>query len=223
MPVKEVKKKMPRKAMDKQMNKIKEGISEMSELVSNAVSKAMTALEKNDKQLANEVIIGDGFIDNYYVHIKRRSIQTIALHQPVARDLRFISISLDVVYNLERIGDYSRNIAEAVEYLNKEYTVPEEIREMGKLAVQMSGKAANVFVNDNGGQIKEILKMEDKVDEIYRSVFPILKNDLKGKCKECPTALNMILIAKFLERIADHSVNIANRAMYEISGKEEYL
>jgi len=106
---------MPRKALDRQIDKIRRDILEMSELVSGAVLKAITALKNNDKKLANEVIIGDELIDNYYTHIKKRVIQTIALHQPVAKDLRFISISLDVAYNLERIGDYARDIAESLD------------------------------------------------------------------------------------------------------------
>ena len=214
---------MPRKALDRQMDKIRRDILEMSELVSGAVLKAITALKNNDKKLANEIIIGDELIDNYYTHIKKRVIQTIALHQPVARDLRFISISLDVAYNLERIGDYARDIAESLDYMKKGYFVLDEISEMGRISSQMSGDAADVFVNENRGKIDEILKKEERVDELYKSVFPILKNIIEKKCEKCPNALNLILIAKFLERIADHSVNIANRAMYEMSGEEEYL
>jgi len=214
---------MPRKALDRQMDKIRRDILEMSELVSNAVSKAMTALENKDKKLANEVIIGDELINNYYTHIKRRSIQTIALQQPVAKDLRFISISLDVAYNLERIGDYAKDIAQSLEYMNRGYFMLDEISEMGRISSQMSKDSAYAFVNEDRGKIDRILKKEDRVDELYASVFPILKNVIEEKCENCPNALNLILIAKFIERIADHSVNIANRAMYEISGEEEYL
>ncbi len=214
---------MPRKALDRQMDKIRRDILEMSELVSSAVSKAMTALENEDKKLANEVIIGDDLIDNYYTHIKRRSIQTIALQQPVAKDLRFISISLDVAYNIERIGDYARDIAETLEYMNKGYFMLDEISEMGKIAAQMSKDATDAFVNGDISKIDGIRKREDRVDELYGSIFPILKNIIKDKCEKCPNALNLILIAKFIERIADHSINIANRAMYEISGEEKYL
>lgn len=214
---------MPRKALDRQIDKIRRDILEMSELVSSAVLKAITALENNDKKLANEVIIGDELIDNYYTHIKKRGIQTIALHQPVAKDLRFISISLDVAYNLERIGDYARDIVESLDYMKKRYFVLDEISEMGKISSQMGRDAADAFVNEDRGKIDEILKKEDRVDELYASIFPILKNAIEEKCEKCPSALNLILIAKFIERIADHSVNIVNRAMYEMSGEEEYL
>jgi len=214
---------MPRKALDRQIDKIRRDILEMSELVSSAVLKAITALENNDKKLANEVIIGDELIDNYYTHIKKRGIQTIALHQPVAKDLRFISISLDVAYNLERIGDYARDIVESLDYMKKGYFVLDEISEMGKISSQMGRDAADAFVNEDRGKIDEILKKEDRVDELYASIFPILKNAIEEKCEKCPSALNLILIAKFIERIADHSVNIVNRAMYEMSGEEEYL
>jgi len=107
--------------------------------------------------------------------------------------------------------------------MNKGYFVLDEISEMGRISSQMGRDAADVFVNENRGKIDEILKKEERVDELYKSIFPILKNAIEKKCEKCPNALNLILIAKFLERIADHSVNIANRAMYEMSGEEEYL
>jgi phosphate transport system protein len=214
---------MPRKALDKQMASIRRDILEMSELVCNAVSKALTAFKENDGKLAYEVIIGDDLINNYYTHIKRRSIQTIALQQPVARDLRFISISLDVAYNLERIGDYAKDIAEHLEHMNKGYFVLDEILEMGGISVEMIRDSSDAFVKEDREKIDRVMGREGRVDELYRSIFPILKDAIEKKCEKCPAALNLILIAKFIERIGDHSVNIANRAMYELSGKEKYL
>jgi phosphate transport system protein len=214
---------MPRKALDSEMEKIRRDILEMSDLVSNAMSKSITVLEKKDKKLAEEVCIEDGLINEYETYIKRRSIQTIALQQPVAKDLRFISISLDVAYNLERIGDYAKDIAESLQYMNDGYFLLDEIPEMGKLAGQMIGDAVNAFTNEDMQKVDSVLKMEERVDEIYKSIFPILKSTVREKCDKCPTALNLILIGKFIERIADHSVNIAKRAMYKISGEVEYL
>ncbi len=214
---------MPRKALDREINKVKRDISEMSELVSDAVLKALSVIENRDGKMANEVIIGDDLIDNYYTHIKRRSIQTIALQQPVAKDLRFISISLDVAYNLERIGDYAKDIAEIFEHMNEGYFMLNEISEMANISAKMSRDAADAFINEDRGKIDKVLESEVRVDQLYGSIFPILKNTMKEDSVKCPTALNLVLIARFIERIADHSVNIVDRAMYKISGKEEYL
>lgn len=214
---------MPRKALDREINRVGRDMLEMSELVSDAVLKALSAIENRDGKMANEVIIGDDLIDNYYTQIKRRSIQTIALQQPVAKDLRFISISLDVAYNLERIGDYAKDIAEIFEHMNEGYFMLDEISEMAKISAKMSRDAADAFINEDRGKIDKVLESEVRVDQLYGSIFPILKNTMKEDSVKCPTALNLVLIARFIERIADHSVNIVDRAMYKISGKEEYL
>ncbi|MBN2014238.1 MAG: phosphate signaling complex protein PhoU [Candidatus Altiarchaeota archaeon] len=214
---------MPRKALDREMEKVKRDIMEMTELVSKAVLKAIAALEKNDRDLARKVGIEDDLINEYETQIKKRSIQTIALQQPVAKDLRIISVSMDVAYNLERIGDFARDIAMSLEYIDDGYVILEEITKMGKLGAQMVRDAGDAFVNERKEKIDTIMQMEDEVDKIYKSVFPILKKSVEGGEGKCSNALNLILISKFLERIADHSVNITNRAMYEIYGKEEYL
>lgn len=214
---------MPRKALDNEMEKIKRDIMEMSELVRNAVSNTMNALEKNDRKLANEVVLGDELINNYHTQIRRRSIQAIALQQPVAKDLRVISISLDVSGNLERIGDYAKDIAEMLEHMNGAYIVPDEITEMGKMTLQMVEAAGEAFVNEKKEKIDAVLRMEEAVDETYESTFPVLKKVACEGGERCTSALNFALIAKFLERIADHSVNIVNRALYGMYGKEKYL
>ncbi|MBN2014231.1 MAG: phosphate signaling complex protein PhoU [Candidatus Altiarchaeota archaeon] len=214
---------MPRKALDREMEKIKRDIMEMSELVRYAVSKAMTALEKNDRKLGEEVILGDELIDNYQTQIRRRSIQAIALQQPVAKDLRVIGISMDVAYNLERIGDYAKDIVEILEHMNGSYVIPEEIDRLGEMALKMVEDSADAFVNERKEKIEAVLMMEEEVDTIYESTFPLLKKTVKEDSEQCTSALNFALIAKFLERIADHSVNIVNRALYGIHGREEYL
>ncbi len=212
---------MPRKALDRQMRKIREDTVEMAELVSNSLKKAMIALENRDEKLAKEVKVGDELVNSLYVYIKRRAIQTIALHQPVAGDLRFISITLDVAKELERVGDYAVDIAKTVSFMEDAFKM-DEISEMGRIAREMPIDAIDAFVHNDAEKRQFILEKEDKVNELYASIFPKLVKQTceKGKCR---CALNMVLVGKYLERIADHSVNVANRMMYAVSGKEKYL
>jgi phosphate transport system protein len=147
----------------------------------------------------------------------------MALQQPVAKDLRFLSVSMDVSYNFERIGDFAKDIAESLTYLDSGYLMLDEITQMGKLTSQMVKEAGEAFVKDDKDKIASVMKMEDRVDELYKSVFPILKRTVAEGKENCSSALNLILISKFMERIGDHSVNIADRAMYKMSGREEFL
>lgn len=214
---------MTRKALDALMEKINEDIKEMAELSSAAVLKATDALEKKDAKLAKEVMVEDSLINGYEHNIKSRSLQAMALQQPVAKDLRFLSVSMDVAYNFERIGDFAKDIAESLTYLDSGFLMLDEITQMGKLTSQMVKEAGEAFVKEDKDKIASVMKMEDKVDEIYKSVFPLLKRTVSEGKENCSSALNLILISKFMERIGDHSVNIADRAMYKMSGREEFL
>jgi phosphate transport system protein len=214
---------MTRKALDALMEKIREDIKEMADLASSAVLKATEALDKNDVKLAKEVMVEDGLINGYEHNIKSRSLQAMALQQPVAKDLRFLSVSMDVAYNFERIGDFAKDIAESLTYLDSGYLMLDEITQMGRLTSQMVKEAGEAFVKEDTDKIASVMKMEDRVDELYKSVFPLLKRTVSEGTENCSSALNLILISKFLERIGDHSVNIADRAMYKMSGREEYL
>lgn len=214
---------MPRKALDELMEKIKRDIMEMSNLASVAILKATEALNKRDRKLAEEVIIEDNVINGLEHQIKSRSIQAMALQQPVAKDLREISVSMDVAYNLERIGDFAKDMAETLKYLEEGYIMLDEINAMGELASKMVKAAGEAFVKEDRQKISSVMEMEDKIDELYKSVFPILKKTVEEGKGKCSSALNLILISKFLERVGDHSVNIVDRAMYKMSGREEYL
>jgi len=212
---------MARRALDKEMDKIRRDTIEMAESVSKALKKAMTALENGDKKLANEVIIEDDLVDNYYTHIKKRVIQTIALQQPVAGDLRFIGITLDVAKDLERVGDYAVDIAKAVPFMDRKFEM-KEISEMGRVSMEMPIDATDAFIHHDMEKRGVILEKEEMVDKLYSSIFPKILKHLSGGDMG-RAGLNAILIGKYLERIADHCVNIAERTMYAISGDKKYL
>ena len=181
-------------------------------------------------------------MNELYAEIKERCIQTIALQQPVARDLRFISISMDVATNLERIGDYAVDIAKNVGYIlyespkiSEEYSKrvlklidvnngnKNPILDMGEMAADMVSKAGPAFIYKDTKKIEEIHKLEDQVDCLFAKVFRTLENIPRKDSEGVSFALNIILTARYLERIADHSVNIANRTFYAMKGREEFI
>jgi len=232
---------MTRLKLEEQIERIKKDIKDMTEFVSKQLRDSMEALSNLDKKLSKEIVGNDRIANELYTNIKGRCIQTIALQQPVARDLRFISISMDVASNLERVGDYAVDIAKNVEYISKE---PPRVRsrftteiltlfepdneiafifEMGRIAEKMVNKSGRVFISNDEEIIKEIYELEDKLDSLFGQIFQKLEDATRNDTKKIHFALNLILIARHLERIGDHAVNIANRTLYAIRGNGEYI
>lgn len=202
----------------------------------------MIALSNLDSNLAKEVIEKDKVTNEFYTEIKERCIQTIALQQPVAKDLRFISISMDVASNLERIGDYAVDIAKNVGYiLTESPQISEEfdrkvlklidggdgnknlILEMGEIVASMAEKAGPAFINRDTKAIDEIHKLEEEADRLFGKVFRKLEDISRKDAEGVSFALNIILTARYLERIGDHSINITKRTFYAMKGREEFV
>jgi len=232
---------MPRASLDFQIETIKEDILKMTKAVDEQVRDAMKALAHLDNGLAKKVIENDKETNALYGEIKERCIQTIALQQPVAKDLRVISIAMDVASNLERIGDYAVDIAKNVDYilkesphLSKEFNkdvlklIDEEggknlMQEMGEVASAMVRDSGPAFIYEDAKKIEEINRLEDHVDDLFRRVFRKLEDISRKDSEGVSFALNLILTARYLERIADHSVNITRRTFYAMKGSEEYI
>ncbi len=218
---------MQRSRLDREFGKVRNDLKVMSELVQKALNDAIAALKNRDIQLSLEVIRVDEDKTNIlYREIEERCIHTIALHQPVAGDLRFISTAMDVASNLERIGDYSKDIAMIVPFIvNEKYSGNEErvLEEMGKIAEKMTGDSIDAFINKDRWKVGEVNACEEKIDALYESIFPKLKNMVRVNCDNVSLVLNLLLIAKCLERIGDHSMNITDRTMYVINGGAKYL
>ena len=216
---------MPERKLDRELEKVRNDLKAMSKLVQKSLKDAMVALKNRDMELSLKVIKLDDEINTLYREIEERCIHTIALHQPVAGDLRFISTTMNVTSNLERIGDYSKDIAMTIPFIVNEKSENEEnlLQEMGKIAGKMSRDAIDAFINRDKEKVDEVNINEEKIDVLYESIFPKLKEMVKMNCNKVPLVLNLLLVARCLERIGDHSVNIANRTMYAISGRRKYL
>lgn len=218
---------MPRRKFNQELEKLRRDLEAMSELVQKALKDAMLALKNRDMELSSKVIKLDNEETNLiYREIEERCIYTIALHQPVAGDLRFISTTMNVASNLERIGDYSKDIAMIVPFIvNEGYSENEEklLKEMSEIAKKMIRDAMDAFIDKDKDKVNEVNISEEKVDSLYENIFPKLKEMVKKNPEKISLSLNLLLVARYLERIADHAVNIADRTMYAIKGNGEYL
>lgn len=213
-------------ALDREFSKIKKDLSSMSELVQKALNDAMTALRARDLDLAEKVVdLDNEEIDVLYREIEERCIQCIALHQPVAGDLRFISTVMNVAVDVERIGDYAKDIARIVPFIVNEKPSEAEktLQEMGGIVKIMTADSIDLFINKNKEKIPYVTANEDKVDALYGSIFPKLKETYKSKSCNISLSLNLLLVGRCLERSADHAMNISMRTIYVIRGVWEYL
>ena len=218
---------MPRSKLDQEFIKIKRDLRSMSKLVQKGLTEAMDALRNRDTKLYSKVIKRDREeIDVLYIKIEERCIHCIALHQPVAGDLRFISTAMGVAANLERIGDYAKDIAMIVPFIENEKpleNVEKILQEMGDITVIMTKNAVHSFINKNKSYVDKVNIDEEKIDTLYGNVFQKLKEKLTMSCSSAPLALNLLLVARYLERIGDHAVNISKRTMYVIKGVWKYM
>ncbi|OYT53808.1 MAG: phosphate transport system regulatory protein PhoU [Candidatus Altiarchaeales archaeon ex4484_2] len=209
---------MPRTRLMREIDRIKDDMRKMGILVCKDITDAINALEKKDVVLAENVIEDDKRVNKLYSDLKERCIQAIALHQPVAKDLRFLTITLDVVYNLERIADYSDDIAEIVYFVRKYSVNVDEIMEMGVVANRITENSYKSFLERDLELVEVVGRDEDWMDELFEKIFPILKDLVNDKPENFIFAMNMIMVAKYLERIADHAFNISQRTRYAVLG-----
>ncbi|ODS42998.1 MAG: phosphate transport system regulatory protein PhoU [Candidatus Altiarchaeales archaeon IMC4] len=218
---------MVREKFDWELTKLKKDLRSMSELVQKNLSDSLEALRKRDMTLSSEVIEKDAEkIDVIHREIEERCILCIALHQPVAGDLRFLSTAMSVASNLERIGDYAKDIAMLVQYIIDEKPlddVEETLQQMSDLCVLMTKHAMDSFIDKNKSYVEGVSIDEEKVDSLYGSIFPKLKKRMTANPDNASLGLNLLLAGRCLERIGDHALNISKRSMFVISGAWEYL
>ncbi len=205
---------------DEELQQLKEKLLRMSSLVEDVINTSVKALIDRDTALAQKAIEADKAIDMFEVEIDELSLRLLALYQPQAGDLRFIASSMKINNDLERIGDLGVNIAQRTLDLIKIAAFPSltDITEMAKAAQSMLKDSLNAFVNKDSSLAEAVCKRDDVVDNLNKVVF---KKVLTGKPHdaEVERAIDLILVAKNLERIADHSTNICEEVIYMIEGK----
>ncbi|GAW92373.1 phosphate signaling complex protein PhoU [Calderihabitans maritimus] len=208
-------------AYDRAVQSIKADIFQMGKMVSNSLKNALEALAQQDMGLAQKVILGDDKIDDMDYDIENKALELIALQQPSTRDLRVLSSALRLTKELERIGDYAVNIAETARILagQREYFKPLiDIGRMGTLAMSMLEKGLEAYVEGDLQKAKEVMLADDRVDELFNHLFTELLNIMKTREEHVDQAMYLSLVARYLERVGDHSVNLAEMVFYMIKG-----
>ncbi|GBC99172.1 Phosphate-specific transport system accessory protein PhoU [bacterium HR17] len=214
-----------RKSFEEQLQELQDDLLRMGRFVEGAVAKAMKALTTQDIALANEVIREDDIADDLDVEIETKAMRLLALQQPMARDLRLIGTALKIVTDLERIGDHAVDIAKLARILARQtfFKPLVDIPRLAQLALNMVHNALQAYVNRDIELAIQVCRDDDQVDDLYESLFAELVDYMKRDPSLVEQATYLLFAAYFLERIADHATNMAERVYYMETGRLEQL
>jgi phosphate transport system protein len=202
------------------LERVRHQILGMGGLVESQIDKALQALERRDAALAEEVLVREDEVNAKEIDIDEECLKVLALHQPVAGDLRFIIMVMKVNSDLERIADLAENIARRALYLagHPSLVMPAELTEIATTARRMLRESLDALVNRDAGLAREVCGMDDVVDEGNRRMFRIIEERIKENPEVTPIALQFLSVSRQLERIADHATNIAEDVVFLVDG-----
>jgi phosphate transport system protein len=201
-----------------ELNKLKGNLLQMAGLAERAISNAVEALVKRDTPLAEKTIAEDEKINQMEIRIDEMCLKLLALHQPMAADLRFITSAMRINTELERIGDQAVNIAERVIFLNQEPQLKPymDIPRMAEITQSMVRDVLDAFVNGDAQLARSVCERDDQVDGLNDQVFRELLTYMMADSKTITRAVHLIIVSRCLERIADHATNIAEGVIFMV-------
>ena len=204
-----------------ELETLKQTLLAMGGLVEDQIRRVVQALVERDSDLAQEVIERDREVNTYDVEVDEKCVELLALHQPTAGDLRFITTAMKIVTDLERIGDQAVNIAQRVVELNREPQLKPyiDIPRMADQAQRMVKESLDAFVARDTDLARQVCGEDDSVDAFKEQIFRELLTFMMEDPKTIPRAIRLILVSRFLERVADHATNIAEMVIYMVESK----
>lgn len=210
------------KAFDNDMNRLRGLLSEMGGRAEQALTDAVTALSNSDLELARKVVEGDAKIDELEAEIERRAVQFLALRAPMANDLRDAIAAIKMAGVIERIGDYSKNIAKRVPILAENRSIESIplLRSMAAQASELVRDALDSFAARDADKAIAVTIADKNVDEFYNSIFRALVSYMMENPKSITESAHLLFIAKNIERIGDHATNIAEMVYYAVTGQQ---
>jgi phosphate transport system protein len=211
----------PRKAYETELTELDRLMEKMATRTSEAIELAVRSFEKLDLDLAEKVKEIDEEMYLLNIEIEKRCLEVIALQSPVAKDLRTIGTYLKVITDFDRIGRYARDIAEvtihaqAMAHFKPLVSIPH----MAEMAERMVDLSVDAFLKRDTSPTKEVFELEDKVDSLYDEIFREVITYMMEDSKKIGLGINYTLVARYLERIADHACNISERVIYMVTGQ----
>ena len=212
-----------RKLFEEELSGLKTELVEMCRLTEQMINNAITALVNRDRELGKSVGLADKRVDEYELDIEKRCMRILLRQQPVAKDFREVSTALKMITDIERFGDQASDIGDLV------YTMPgeryikklEHITAMGNLAEKMVRESVDSFISNNEALANEVIALDDKMDDLFLTVKKELIELIKKDGANGDQAIELMMVAKYLERIGDHAVNVAEWTKYNETGVHE--
>jgi phosphate transport system protein len=206
---------------ERELQEIKNRLIYLGALTERAIERSVRALLERDSDLARQVICEDDQIDRIDVEIEEKCIRLLALRQPAARDLRFITTAIKINGHLERIGDMAGNIAEKAIILNE---VPQikpyiDLPRMAEIARGMIRESLDALVHGNVGLARKVREEDDTIDQLNEQIFRELLTFMLEDPRKIHASLYIMQISKSLERISDHAAGIADMVIYMVTGQ----
>lgn len=212
---------MSRETFNQQILHVKHNVLRMGTLVEEVVEMSVTSLEEKNIELAEKVNVEDNKIDALDIEIENDCMKLLALQQPLAKDLRTIATAMKVITDLERMGDNAVNIAKITIQIGNEPLIKPlvDIPKMYSIVQKMIKLSLDAFVNEDIKLAEEVAEMDQEVDDLYESIV----NDILALIAQDSTITvqgsKLLLVGRYLERIADHATNICERVIYMVTGE----
>ena len=209
------------KHLERDLNQLSDQISDLGALVSESTSKCMVMLQTFDRGIAKEIVETEARVNTTEVEIEEECLKVLALHQPVAGDLRFLIVVLKVNNDLERMGDQVVNIAERVSFLaDKERVVADlDFVAMGDLASRMVNQSVKALVKRDSSMAREVLAMDDDLDAMHARTYRVIQDVMAGNPDIVIPAVSYLTISSNLERLGDLATNIAEEIIFMEEGE----
>lgn len=209
------------KHLERDLDKLRKDILTLGSLVEEATNKSIKALSAMDLELIEEIMQGEDEINKMEIDIEEECLKILALHQPVAVDLRFLIVVLKVNNDLERMGDQAVNIAGRVRHLSDQDPLKAAVDfpAMGRLACKMVRTSLDALVAQNIATAKTVLEMDDELDEMHADAYRVLQSLMSNEPAMVSTSVSWLTISSNLERIGDLSTNIAEEVIFMEEGE----
>ena len=207
--------------LQREIDNLKKKLLALGAFVEEDVQKAVTAISERNASTAREVIESDPDIDKMEIDIEEDCLKVLALHQPVAIDLRFIVAVLKINNDLERIGDLAVNIAERAAFLatQERVDIPFDFVGMASKAKTMLARSLDALINGDTELAHSVCAADDEVDQINREMYYQIQDGIRNSPEQMVCLLHLLSVSRHLERIADHATNIAEDVIYMIAGE----
>lgn len=214
-----------RKSYQEQLEELQQEVLRMGTLVEQAIFNAVKSLKERNEELAQQIVDGDDLIDEYQIRIEDYCVKLLALQQPMAGDLRVISTAMKIAIDLERMGDHAVDIAKVTLRLAGQPLIKPliDIPRMAEITQKMIRESLDAYVHRDISRVDSLIDYDHEVDALYNQIFRELLTFMIEDPRTIGQATQLLFVARYLERVADHATNLGESVYYMVTGERKDL